>query len=154
MDYLCYYLATLFMTAGITGFVMGGAWVWLGASTFLLALVLNLLAQAPDHATRQIHHPVLADIPLYLNVTLLALLVAAAAWRVHVSAVAGVPLGITGLAGIVVTLAWLGVLPISRWRTNWRTERSRSSTSSPFFAQWSSPSLLSSIGCTVLVWLL
>ncbi|MFO0761668.1 MAG: alkane 1-monooxygenase [Byssovorax sp.] len=111
MDYLRYYLATLFMALGVAGFVLGGAWVWLGASTFLLAVVLDLTAQKPDHAARKVRYPALADVPLYLHVALLVALVAAAAWRVHASAAAGAPLGISGLAGVSVTLAWLCVLP-------------------------------------------
>jgi alkane 1-monooxygenase len=111
MDYLRYYLGTLFVVAGIVGFVLGGGWIWLGASTFLVVTVLDLMAQTPDHATRKISHPFIADIPLYLHAALLPMLVAAAAWRVRASAEAGAPLGIGGLAGIAVTLSWLGVLP-------------------------------------------
>lgn len=111
MDYLRYYLGTTFMAAGIAGFVLGGGWVWLGASTFVLALVLDLLFSRPDYAKRNIRHPWLAEVPIYLHGLLVFGLLGSAAWRVHVSTVSGPPLGALGLAGVAVTLAWLGVLP-------------------------------------------
>jgi toluene methyl-monooxygenase len=111
LDYLVYYLATSFMVAGVTGFVLGGAWVWLGASTFLLALALDLMFPRPDFATREIRHPALVSVPLYLHVPLAAALLVTAARRVHLGATGAEPLGAAGIAGCVATLAWLGVLP-------------------------------------------
>lgn len=111
MDYVRYYLGTAWVTAGVVGFVLGGPWVWLGASTFVLSVVLDLAMSRPDHATRRIRHPAIAEIPLYLHAPLMVALVAAAAWRVHEGVTAGPPLGVSGVVGIVVTLAWLGVLP-------------------------------------------
>lgn len=111
MDYARYYVGPLFMLAGVLGFLLGGPWVWLGASTFGWAVLVDLLALQPDYSTRTINHPALAELPLYLHVLLVPALVVAAALRVHASSTGVAPLGLGGLAGIVVTLAWLGVLP-------------------------------------------
>jgi alkane 1-monooxygenase len=111
MDYVRYYLGTVFMLAGISGFVLGGAWVWLGATTFLWALLLDLLALQSDYCRPVLRHRQLADVPLYLHALLVPLLVGTAAMRVHQSANGAAPLGFAGLVGVAVTLAWLGVLP-------------------------------------------
>jgi alkane 1-monooxygenase len=111
VDYLRYYLGTLMMVCGVAGFVLGGPFVWLGLATFPLLVVLDLALQRPDYATRRIAHPTLADVPLYLHVPLVGALLGAAAWRVRLSATGVAPLGPGGLAGCVLTLAWLGVLP-------------------------------------------
>lgn len=111
MDYARYYVGPLFMLAGVIGFLLGGPWVWLGASTFGLAIVLDLMALEPDYSTRTINHPALAELPLYLHVLLVPSLVAAAALRVRACSQGADPLGLSGFAGIVITLAWLGVLP-------------------------------------------
>jgi alkane 1-monooxygenase len=79
--------------------------------TFPALVVLDLAFHKPDHRTRRIAYPLLADVPLYLHVILVGALVASAAWRVHRSAALAEPLGPAGLAGCALTLAWLGVLP-------------------------------------------
>jgi alkane 1-monooxygenase len=105
VDYLRYYLGPAIVLAGVVGFVLGGGWVWLGASTFLFLLVLDLAALRPELATREIAHPRLVELPLYLHALLMAALVITAAWRVH----AGVGAG--GVAGVIASMAWLSVLP-------------------------------------------
>jgi alkane 1-monooxygenase len=111
MDYARYYLGSLFMIAGIAGFLLGGPWVWLGASTFGVALVLDLMMPRPDHRTRTVRHPRLAEVPLYLHALLRPALVITAARCVRASVTGAAPLGAGGLAGVAVTLGWLGVLP-------------------------------------------
>ncbi|MEZ4307010.1 MAG: fatty acid desaturase [Polyangiaceae bacterium] len=111
MDYLRYYLATALMVAGITGFVLGGGWVWLGASTFLFAVLLDLTALAPDYRARSVRHTALVQVPLYLHAPLLVGLYSMAAVRVHADQAGGAPLEPSRLAGVVATLAWLSVVP-------------------------------------------
>lgn len=81
MDYLRYYVVSLMMLAGIAGFALGGYWLWAGLGTYVVLFVLALLS-GPDIKPRTIHHPRLADIPLYLHLPLIIALYATFAWRV------------------------------------------------------------------------
>jgi fatty acid desaturase len=99
------------MVAGLVGNLLGGPWTWLGAGTFVVAVLLDLTALDADYSRRKIRHPRLAEIPIYLHVVLMPAMVVAAAWRIHASSAAGAPLGFGSLAGIAVSQAWLGVLP-------------------------------------------
>lgn len=110
MDYLRYYLGTAFMAAGLLGFALGGSWVWLGASTFLALVVLDLVFWGQDLAERDVAIPWLADLPLYLHGPLLVALVGAAAWRLRVPAGAPLP-PLSQMAGCMLSVAWLGVIP-------------------------------------------
>ena len=111
MDYARYYLGSLFMIAGIAGFLIGGNAVWLGASTFVLAVLMDLCALGPDYSPRNIKHPSLVVVPLYLHALLLPTLIITAGLRVHASSTGAAPLSGFALAGVAATLAWLGVLP-------------------------------------------
>lgn len=108
MDYLRYYLGVSFMIAGIVGFVLGGPYVWLGAATFPLVVLVDLFALKPDYSLRTIKHPRLADVPLYLHAASVPMLVFAAVWRLRQN---GSALTFAEAAGIAVTSAWLGVVP-------------------------------------------
>lgn len=111
MDYARYYLGSLFMVAGVAGFALGGGWVWLGASTFAVAVALDLLSLEPDYSARVIRYPALAEIPVYLHPALLTALVVSAALRLRADAMSHAPLSVAHLGGVVATLGWLGVLP-------------------------------------------
>lgn len=110
MDYLRYYLGIVFMAAGILGFVLGGSWVWLGASTFLVLLVLDLVFWGQELAERKIRLAWLADLPLYLQGPLLVALIGAAAWQLRLPEGGPLP-PLSRLAGSMLTVAWLGVIP-------------------------------------------
>src|SRR5262245_58834192 len=98
------------MLLGAVGFALGGGWVWLGAGTFPLLVVLDLPFQQADFSERALRHPRLADVPLYLHVALLLAVLGLAARRIGlVMASPGAAAG--QLAGCVVSVAWLGTLP-------------------------------------------
>ncbi|MDO9450245.1 MAG: hypothetical protein Q7J21_07165 [Rugosibacter sp.] len=80
MDYLRYYFNTLLVLAAILGFYLGGQWVWLGASTYLVLLALDLLL-TNDYKNRKINHPFLVDFSLYLHVALMLVMYGMFAWR-------------------------------------------------------------------------
>lgn len=71
MDYLRYCLANALTLLGIVGFLLGGAWVWLGAATILFILVGDLLLgrdERPRHpwgvpATRACRNPASGEAP-------------------------------------------------------------------------------------------
>jgi alkane 1-monooxygenase len=84
--------------------------VWLGVATFPIVTALDLAFSGPDHAVRRIRYPRLAEVPLYLHALLVVALLVSAAWRVHVGD-AGAALSTGRLAGVVASLAWLGVVP-------------------------------------------
>lgn len=111
MDYLRYYLANVLTLLGIVGFLLGGAWVWLGAATILFILVGDLLF-GRDERPRVVASPALADVPLYLHVVLTLGLYLAIAWRMGEGWGAHSAAGMLGvIAGTVLSLGWLSAIP-------------------------------------------
>jgi toluene methyl-monooxygenase len=108
--YLRYYLGNVFTLLGVVGFAVGGSWVWLGAATFPLLVALDLLFLRPDLSERNLRHPRLADLPLYLHLPLMVALLVLAARRIGLIAASDAPAP-GQLAGCVLGLAWLGTLP-------------------------------------------
>lgn len=111
MDAIRYYLANALTATGIAGFLLGGQWVWLGASTILLILLGDLIA-GRDERPRRIPASALADLPLYLHVGLMLGVYLAMAWRVG----QGFPgqggwYGATAVPGAIITLGWLSAIP-------------------------------------------
>ena len=76
MDILRYYITVATMLVGIAGFMLGGPFVWLGASTFFVFLLFDL-ALPKDFAPRIVGSTWLADAPLFLQLPLLILFYAA-----------------------------------------------------------------------------
>jgi xylene monooxygenase subunit XylM len=76
-------------------------------STLPLLTVVDLFTSGdgPDYSIRQLRHLLLADLPLYLHALLVPLLVATAAWRIQKSS------NWTEICGVILSLAWLGVIP-------------------------------------------
>src|SRR5262245_14837548 len=110
MAYLRYYLGNAFVLLGLAGFVLGERWVWLGAATFPLLVLIDLPFQQPDLAEREIRHPWLADVPLYLHFGLLVALLVSATWRIRLISKSEVP-SASQLAGCVISVGWLVTLP-------------------------------------------
>jgi len=110
MGYLRYYLGNVFTLLGVVGFALGGSWVWLGAATFPLLVALDLSFIRPDFSERNLRHPRLADVPLYLHLPLQVALMALAARRIGLIVAADV-FSPGQLAGCVLGAAWLGTLP-------------------------------------------
>lgn len=62
-----YFIGPLTTFVGVSGFVLGGNWVWLGASTYLVLMALDL-ALPKDFENRRLNAPgIVRDIPLYLH---------------------------------------------------------------------------------------
>lgn len=112
MDTLRYYIVPATTLAGVLGFLAGGPWVWAGAATFPVLMVLDLMLP-PDHAPRRVRWPLLADLALFLQLPMLLLLYAAFARAVVTGSN---PLwGVEGagwqLAGSIASIAWLSAVP-------------------------------------------
>src|SRR3954467_13487966 len=107
MGYLRYYLGNAFMLLGVVGLALGGGWVWLGAATFPLLIVLDLPFQKADFSVRLLRHAPLADVPLVRHGAAMLALLALAARRIGLLLATPSP-SIGQLAGSVLTVAWLG----------------------------------------------
>ncbi|MDY6930190.1 MAG: alkane 1-monooxygenase [Pseudomonadota bacterium] len=107
MDTLRYYLVPLITMAGVVGFYLGGGWVWLGAATFPVLLILDAVLPK-DYSERKVN-PFLADLALYLQLPLLI--------TMYGLLIVGIGEGLielnepTQFLGSVISLAWLSGLP-------------------------------------------
>nr|ART37428.1 E146 [uncultured bacterium] len=109
MDYLRYYLNTLLVAVAILGFYLGGQWVWLGASTYLFLLVLDLMLPN-DYKNRQIRHPFFVDLPLYLHVALMLIMYGTFAWRIKTGFDITTNTNLA-LLGCFASLVWISAVP-------------------------------------------
>jgi alkane 1-monooxygenase len=109
MDYLRYYLNTLLVVVAIVGFYLGGQWVWLGASTYLFLLVLDLILPN-DYKNRQIRHPFFVDLPLYLHVALMLIMYGTFAWRIKTGFDITTNVNLA-LLGCFASLVWISAVP-------------------------------------------
>lgn len=109
IDTLRYYLIIPLTTlAGVIGFMMGGGWVWLGAATFPVLAVLDMVLPR-DFASRNIRFPFLADGALYAHCLLLILMYASFLRSVLVGSIQLADVGI--LTGSIISLGWLSAVP-------------------------------------------
>ncbi len=118
MDALRYFLPTLTTLVGVTGFMLGGQWVWLGAVTFPVLMALDLILPR-DVKPRTIGSSWVADAHLYLQLPLMLALYAAFLY----SLVSGksflragdrfelVPGTTSWMVGSLLSLAWLNAVP-------------------------------------------
>ncbi|MBV2133343.1 xylene monooxygenase subunit XylM [Pseudomonas sp. MAP12] len=107
MDTLRYYLIPLVTACGVIGFYYGGDWVWLGAATFPLLMVLDI-ALPRDFGVRKVI-PFLADLTQYLQLPLMIslygfLIVGVNGGRIDL----GEPVQVLGC---ILSLAWLSGVP-------------------------------------------
>ncbi len=109
MDYLRYYLNTLLVVVAIVGFYLGDQWVWLGASTYLFLLVLDLMLPN-DYKNRQIRHPFFVDLPLYLHVALMLVMYGTFAWRIKTGFDITTNINLA-LLGCFASLVWISAVP-------------------------------------------
>lgn len=109
MDYLRYYLNTLLVVVAIVGFYLGEQWVWLGASTYLFLLVLDLMLPN-DYKNRQISHPFFVDLPLYLHVALMLIMYGTFAWRIKTGFDSTTNINLA-LLGCFASLVWISAVP-------------------------------------------
>ena len=105
MDYLKYYSAAVVLGIGFTGFMLGGDWVWLGASTFLVITALDFFLPR-DYSTRKMNSAFWAAIPAWIGGLGPIAIFLAFAWRMHVE-----PLTTWQIVGSTLTCAWLALMP-------------------------------------------
>lgn len=107
MDTLRYYLIPLVTACGMFGFYAGGGWVWLGAATFPVLLIFDVLLPR-DYAVRRAN-PFFADLTQYLQLPLMI--------GLYGLLVFGVRDGRIDLSepsqviGCILSLAWLSGVP-------------------------------------------
>ncbi|MGQ0622340.1 MAG: alkane 1-monooxygenase [Panacagrimonas sp.] len=106
MDYLKYWTPVLVVACSIGGLILGGNWVWVGIATFPALALLDTLA-GRDYQPRHMPNGFLANIPIWLCAIgpLAQYLVLAWAVTAH---------DLTGwqMAGAVLGVAWMGVVPL------------------------------------------
>lgn len=110
-DYLRYYIVPLMTFCGALGFMLGGHWVWLGAATFPVLMVLDVILPK-DFAERRIRNRLLADVPLYLHVLLMVVMYFAFLYSVTAGTNALTGPGAFGqIAGSMASMVWLAAVP-------------------------------------------
>ncbi|SEP86030.1 alkane 1-monooxygenase [Solimonas aquatica] len=105
MDYLKYYAASVVLAIGFAGFMLGGDWVWLGASTFLLITALDLLLPR-DYSQRQMNSAFWAAIPVWIGGLGPIAIYLAFAWRMSVE-----PLDAWQILGGTLSCTWHALMP-------------------------------------------
>lgn len=109
MDYLRYYIVNLVVGAAVAGLALGGNWFWLGIGTFPVLLALDVMLPA-DYRKRHIRSGLLADLPLYLHLPLMATL-----WWLFLSRLGGSAteevLTSSQVIGMVLSVGWVGAVP-------------------------------------------
>lgn len=106
MDHLRYFAGLAMQLVGLAGILAGGIWAWSGFGTLLLLAAIDPLLGV-DLRTRRLAAPRLALLPAYLSVFMGVILLLAVAWKVGQGNVGGL-----AIAGMVLSLGWLGVVPI------------------------------------------
>lgn len=105
MDYLKYYAATLILGVGFTGFLLGGDWVWLGASTFLIVTTLDFLLPR-DYSMRKMKAGLWAAIPAWIGSLGPIVIYLAFAWRLSVEDLNG-----WQILGGTLSCMWHALMP-------------------------------------------
>ncbi len=110
MNYLRYYLGAAIVIAGIIGFLLGDAWVWLGLATFIPLLMIDVIAKK-DLKRYDANIDWLAELPLYLHLFLMVALYAAFVHWMMLEQQIGQPPSLILLIGAAFSLGWLGAVP-------------------------------------------
>ncbi|WP_292998048.1 alkane 1-monooxygenase [Nevskia sp.] len=106
MDYLKYWLPVAVVAMAYAGFIAGGDYVWVGILSFPVLAVLDVIA-GRDYSMRKMNNAFLANIPIWLCSVGPVCLYFAMAWRVSQG-----DLSTAQLVGSVLSLAWMGVIPL------------------------------------------
>jgi len=104
-DYLKYYSATVLLAIGLTGFIKGGDWVWLGFATFPIITLIDFVFPR-DYSVRKMNSAFWAAIPVWLGALGPIVLFLAFAWRMSVE-----ELTTSQLIGGTLSGAWLALMP-------------------------------------------
>ena len=108
-DYLRYYLGPLCVAIGISGFILGNNYLWLGFATYFVVAVFDILLPR-DLANRSIDNEFLAELPLYIHVGLMITLYGAFTWRAAFDGGAWQWSSVQML-GATASLTWLSAVP-------------------------------------------
>jgi p-cymene monooxygenase len=106
MDHLRYFTGLAMQLVGLAGILAGGAWAWSGFTTLLVLAAVDPLLGI-DLRTRRLAAPGLALLPAYLCAFMGPVLIFAVAWKV-----AHGETGLVAISGMILSLGWLGVVPI------------------------------------------
>ena len=104
-DYLKFYIPFGMVLSGCAGFVLGGAWTWLGFATFPLLAVIDTLLPV-NMNRRRMNSAFWATVPVWLAAAGTLIIYLVAAWRLSM----GEPSTVE-LTGIILSLTWLSVVP-------------------------------------------
>ncbi|MDX2425608.1 MAG: fatty acid desaturase [Cycloclasticus sp.] len=110
MNYIRYYLGSLIVVIGIIGFIKGEFWVWLGLSTFIPLLIIDVVAKT-DTKVYGISMPWLGEVPLYMHLFLMLGLYASFTHWMMLEQQAGGQTPLFLLLGSALSLGWLGAVP-------------------------------------------
>jgi toluene methyl-monooxygenase len=111
-DHIRYYFNTLLVLVGISGYLLGGQWVWLGSLGVFIFITLGDLIIGDDESERKVKYPWIADFPLYLHVPLMFVLYGAYAWRINEGfSEPTTLLTVLAYAGCVISATFMGADP-------------------------------------------
>ncbi|QSE87432.1 alkane 1-monooxygenase (plasmid) [Rhodococcus pseudokoreensis] len=108
---LRYYITSGTVAAAIAGLALGGSWAWIGIGTFPILMTLDILLP-PDHKSRRVTVPVLAEIPLFLHLPLMIAL-----WALFIDRLGEWTGGASGamnglqVLGMALSVGWIGAVP-------------------------------------------
>ncbi len=111
MDSIRYYLMPMTTLVGVIGFLMGGAWIWLAAGTYIVLMLGDVLLPSDVKPRTRLGAWWFSDLALYLQLPLLIALYAAfLSWYGELTAAGG---SITAwqAAACVLGIGWLSVVP-------------------------------------------
>ncbi len=106
MDYLKYWTPVAVLAASVAGLIAGGNWVWVGIASFPILAVLDTLVGA-DYSHRRISNRTLANLPVWICSIGPLLQFFVLAWAVTAHDLTG-----WQMAGAVLGVAWMGVVPL------------------------------------------
>lgn len=111
MDSLRYLIIPLTTATGVSGFLLGGGYVWLGIGTYPVLMFFDIVL--PRDAAQRKAHPFFADLNLYAQAPLMIALYAAFALSVKNGSnpIFGEPNSIRQLIGSILSLGWLSAVP-------------------------------------------
>lgn len=104
-DYLKYYAAVVLFAISLTGYALGGDWVWLGFSTFFVVTFLDFLLPR-DFSLRKMEPGFWANVPVWIGGLTPIAIFLAFAWRMHVEPLTG-----WQLTGGTLSAAWYALMP-------------------------------------------
>lgn len=106
MDYLKYWTPVAVLGCSIAGLIAGGDWVWVGIASFPVLAILDTLVGA-DLSQRRMSNPALANLPIWICSVGPLAQYGVLAWAVATHDLTGLQ-----MLGAVLSVAWMGVVPL------------------------------------------